>query len=175
MRLPNMPKWRIILLVLLIIAAIFVNYWFMAHAHAEEKPCWILCQPDSWVYARMNPKKKSMELGKLECGDMLYTDGRTKNGFLHVWGLTFETGEGWVSKGYIIYDEPFVPRFQDTQVKSNGRVSARRTINGKRRCWVKDGQSIKVYMASAEWCVTNKGFIKTKFIELGDQWQKTGD
>lgn len=174
MRLPNMPKWRIILLMLLIIAAIFVNYWFMSHAHADQE-CWILCQPDSWVYARMNPKKKSMELGRLECGDMVYTDGKTKNGFLHVYGLSFELDEGWVHKGYVVYDKPFVPRFQETQVKSNGRVSARKTINGKRRCWVKDGQSIKVYMVSAEWCVTNKGFIKTKFIELGDQWQKTGD
>lgn len=173
MRLPNVPKWKIILIVLLIIAAIFINCWFITRAHAEDKPCWILCQPDSWVYARTSPKKKSMELGRLECGEMIYTDGVIKNGFIHVYDLNFESSEGWVSKGYVIYDEPYKPCFPDTQIKSNGRVSARRTINGKRRCWVKDGQSIRVYMASAEWCVTNKGFIQTKFIELGEAWQKT--
>ena len=168
MKLPNIPKWKLILLVLLILAAVFINFWFLSHAKAEYKPCWILCQPDSWVYARTSPKKKSMELGRLECGDMVYTDGETKNGFVHVYDLTFEMSEGWVSKGYVVYDEPYKPRFPDTQIKSNGRVSARKTINGKRRCWVKDGQSIKVYMASNEWSVTNKGFIKTKLIELGD-------
>ena len=174
MKLPNEPKWKIALIALLIIAAIFINYWFMTHAHADQ-PCWILCQPDSWVYARTSPKKKSMELGRLECGEMVYTDGITKNGFVHVYDLNFESSEGWVSKGYVVYDEPYSPRFPETQIKSNGRVSARRTINGKRRCWVKDGQSVRVYMASKEWCVTNKGFIKTKFIELGEEWQKIDD
>ena len=163
---PNVPKWKIALLIIIIIAALFANIWVLNHAHAEEQECWILCQPDSWVYARTSPNKKSMELGRLECGDMIYTDGKVKNGFLHVYGLTFELGEGWVHKGYVVYDEPYAPNQIDTIIKSNGRVSARRTIGGKRRCWVKNGQSIKVYMISYEWSVTNKGFIKTKFIEI---------
>lgn len=168
MRLPNTPKWKIIALVLLIVAAVFINFWFITHAYGEDEDidCWVMCQPDSWVYVRMNPKKKSIEIGRLECGDKIITDGKVKNGFLHVYAQ-FELGEGWIHKGYIVYDEPHVPLFQDTQIVSNGRVAARRTINGKRRCWVKDGQSIKVYMVSEEWSVTNKGFIKTKFIDLG--------
>lgn len=159
------PKWKIIVIILLVIFTVFANIWFMTHSYAEEQPCWILCQPDSWVYARMNPKKKSMELGRLECGEMVLTDGITKNGFIHVYDLHFEMAEGWVSKGYIVYDEPFKPNNIEAQIKSNGRVQARKTINGKRRCWVKNGQSIEVYMMSKEWSVTNKGFIKTKFIE----------
>lgn len=163
----NTPKWKIALIIILAITAIFVNYWFMTHANAEDQPCWVLCQPNSWVVARMNPKKKSMELGRLECGDMIYTDGKTKNGFLHVWGLTFEMGEGWVHKGYIVFDEPKVPYLTETQIKSDGRVAARKTINGKRRCWLKDGQPIKVYMMSETWAVTNKGFVKSQYIDTG--------
>ena len=133
----------------------------------EEVECWILCQPDSFVNARMNPKKKSIEIGRLECGDKIYTDGKVKNGFLHVYGLSFEVGEGWVHKGYVVYDEPYKPVFQDTTVNANGRVKARKTINGQKRCWLKDGQSIKVYYVSNEWCVTNKGFVKTEYIDIG--------
>ena len=131
---------------------------------AEEIECWIMCQPDSWVYARMGPKKKSTELGRLECGDLIYTDGKTKNGYLHVYGLPFEAGEGWVHKGYIVYDQPYKPVIFETVILSNGRVNARRTIGGQRRCWLKNGQKIKVYMMSLEWAVTNKGFVQSAFI-----------
>ena len=142
---PNMPTWKIVIIFILIALAIFVNYWFMTHAKAEEQECWILCQPDSWVNVRMNPSKKSTELGRLEVGDKVYTDGKTKNGFLHIYGLWFEMDEGWVKSGYVVYDEPFIPVFQECQMKSNGRVMARKTINGKRRCWIKKNETIKVY------------------------------
>jgi len=164
---PGMPKWKIALLILLVLAVIFINYWFMTHARAEERECWILCQPDSWVNTRIKPTKKSEELGRLECGDKILTDGKVKNGYLHVYGLWFEMGEGWVKKGYIVYDEPYKPPFVDNNIKSNGRVQARKTINGKRRCWLQDGQEIKVYMMTDEWAVTNKGYVQSKFIETG--------
>jgi hypothetical protein len=168
MLLPNTPKWKIILIAVIIIIAILINAYCLTHAKSEDDiDCWILCQPNSWVNARMYPKKKSEEIGRLECGDKITTDGKIKNGFLHVYNLNFELSEGWVHKGYIVYDEPYKPLFIDTCITSNGRVSARKTINGKRRCWVKDGQAIKVYMMSEEWSVTNKGFIKTKFIDTG--------
>ena len=164
---PNFPKWKMITVVLLIVAVLFSGWYFMSHAKGEDIDCWVLCQPDSWVNARMNPTKKSIKLGYLECGDHLYTDGKIKNGFLHVWGFSFELGEGWVHKGYVVYSQPYIPVFKKTTVKSNGRVAARRTVNGDRRCWLKDGNEITVYMASEEWSVTNKGFVKTKFIDLG--------
>ena len=167
----NPQMWKLIIFVLLILAVIFIKCWY-SKCHAEDQECWILCQPDSWVYAREKPKKKSTELGRLECGEMIYTDGKIKNGYLHVYGLNFELSEGWVSKGYIVFSEPYEPYFKDNKILSNGRVAARRTINGKRRCWVVNGQSIKVYMMSDEWSVTNKGFIKTKFIE-NTEWLKT--
>lgn len=169
---PKLLTYKEIIIFLLIILALLFNAYFLVKGTAEEineTECWILCQPDSFVNARMNPKKKSMELGRLECGDKIYTDGKVKNGFLHCYGFTFEAGEGWVHKGYVVYDEPYYPIIQNTKITSNGRVAARKTINGKRRCWLKDGQEIKVYMTSDEWSVTNKGFVKTEFIEKGNQ------
>lgn len=162
------PKqWKIGLFILLAIVVLFVC--FLSYAKSEEEiECWILCQPDSWVNARINPSKKSDTLGRLECGDRVFTDGKKKNGFIHVTGLRFEMGEGWVKTGYIVYDEPYKPEFYETEIKSNGRVQARKTVNGKRRCWLKNGQKIKVYMMTDEWAVTNKGYVKSKFINTGE-------
>ena len=150
-----------------IVFAILIMLLLILPAKGEDYDCWILCQPDSWVNARENPTKKSMELGRLDCGDHVYTDGVTKNGFLHVWGLSFEFNEGWVHKGYVVYSEPYRPYVYDTTIQSNGRVQARKTINGARRCWLRDGDKIRVYMVSSEWSVTNKGFVKTEYIDLG--------
>jgi hypothetical protein len=160
------PWWKILIVGLLIVVTLVVNIYFLTCSKAEEIECWILCQPDSYVNARLNPKKKSIEIGRLECGDKIYTDGKIKNGFLHCY-VGFEYGEGWVHKGYVVYDKPERPVFPDTTITSKGRVAARRTINGDRRCWLKDGQKIKVYMTSSEWSVTNKGFVKTEYIDIG--------
>ena len=159
-----MKTARICIATVLILVAILL---LVLPAKGEDVDCWILCQPDSFVNVRSAPKKKSEELGRLECGDHAYTDGVTRRGYLHVYGLSFEMSEGWVHKGYVVYDEPYKPDVYETQIISNGRVNARRTVNGKRRCWLKNGETIKVYMVSFEWAVTNKGFVKTKFIDLG--------
>ena len=164
--LPRWSLWKIILFSLLIIAVVLLSAYFMTRARSEES-VWVLCQPDSWVNVRATPSKHSNEIGRMECGDSAYTDGKTKNGYLHLVNLSFEEDEGWIKKGYIVYDEPYRPVIYDTTVDSKGRVAARKTIKGNRRCWLNDGQNIKVYMASSEWCVTNKGFVKTQFIDLG--------
>ena len=165
MRQYKWPPWKVITIIVLILAVLIVNVYILtSHAKAEEwVECWILCQPDSFVNARLNPTRKSIEIGRLECGDKIYTDGKSKNGFLHC-SVGFEYGEGWVYKGYIVYDKPEKPKNLETNVESNGRVAARKTIDGQRRCWLKDGQTIKVYMISKEWAVTNKGFVKSEFV-----------
>ena len=166
---PEKSKTKSILLALLIIAVLVVNALVIINAKSEEREyteCWVLCQPESFVNARLYPKKKSIEIARLDCGDIFYTDGKTMDGYVHCFGVG-EWGEGWVHKGYVVYSKPYVPSNQNQTVKSNGRVAARRTIGGDRRCWLKDGQEIKVYMVSEEWSVTNKGFVQTKFV-LGE-------
>ena len=125
---------------------------------------WVLCQPDSFVYIRQKPSGRSGDIGYAECGDVFETDGRKKNGFLHVYA-SVETGEGWISLGYIVWEKP-VRVFATRHIDSRGRVNARRTIGGKRRCWLRDGDQIRVYWM-AEWAVTNKGFVKAEYI--GDE------
>lgn len=153
----------IITLIAMVLCAIFA----FTSAKGEEE-CWILCQPDSWVYARSSPTKKANPIGRFECGDMAYTDGKTKHGFLHIINCTFEECEGWINVGYIVFSKPYKPMLTETTVSSNGRVAARKTIKGSRRCWLKDGQAIRIYMVSDEWSVTNKGFVKTKFLNVNN-------
>lgn len=167
MRQHRMPPWKVALLFIIAVAELWLNVWSMTRGHAEEEiECWILCQPNSYVNARIFASGRSTIVGRLECGDKIYTDGVEKKGFLHCFANT-ESSDCWIHKGYIVFSEPHVPFIRDTQIISNGRVAARRTINGKRRCWLRDGQKIKVYMMSDEWAVTNKGFVKTEYIDQG--------
>lgn len=122
---------------------------------------WVMCQPDSFVWIRERPSGKSPEAGYAECGDTFETDGSKKNGFLRIYA-SVEAGEGWISLGYIVWEKP-IKVFETRHIDSKGRVNARRTVNGKRRCWLRDGEEIKVYWM-AEWAVTNKGFVKAEYI-----------
>ncbi len=124
---------------------------------------WIVCQPDSFVNIRAFPNGRSESVGRLDSGDSVYTDGNTKRGFLHVYA-SIEPGEGWVHKGYVVYDEPVKPEQQEYTVQSKGRVACRRSAGGTRRCWVRNGDPVRVYYISDEWSITNKGFIKTEFL-----------
>lgn len=143
-----------------------------ALAEEEElEKVWVLCQPDSFVNIRETPGKRGTAVGYAQCGDMFRTDGRKKNGFLHVYA-SVETGEGWISTGYIVWNEPR-PVFEIRHIESNGRVNARKTVGGKRRCWLKDGSEIRVYWMG-DWAVTNKGFVKTDYIsQEGERYDPT--
>ena len=144
-----------------LICVIFALLFLFGVAAAEEKTIWVLCQPNSYVNIRIRPSGRSEVAGYAECGDAFETDGISKNGFLHVYA-SIENGEGWISKGYIVYEKPvFIGK--EMTIYSKGRVNARRTVNGKRRCWVRPGDEVTVYWMS-EWSVTNKGFIKTEFL-----------
>ena len=136
-------------------------------AENDENCVWVLCQPDSYVVIREGPRRKSAEGGSAYCGDRFETDWKEKNGFIHVFAST-ESGEGWISKGYIVLDEP-KPVMKNCRIRSGGRVAVRASIGGKRTRWAKSGSEIKVYWTSAEWAVTSKGFVMAEFIEKGEE------
>lgn len=125
---------------------------------------WVMCQPDSYVNIRSKPNGRSRIEGYALCGFDLETDGKTKDGFIHVYA-PIEAGEGWISKGYVVWDEPEEVN-EWYSIRSPYRVAIRRTIGGKVRKWGHDQDSIRVYWASSEWAVTNKGFVKTEFLEV---------
>lgn len=147
---------------LICVLFVFVLVLGVTFAEGNElETVWILCQPDSYVNVRARPTSRSEETGYLECGDSVETDGRKKNGFLHVFPST-EAGEGWISIGYIIYEEP-ERVWKEMMVVAKGRVNARKTVGGKRRVWVKPETIVMVYWMG-DWAVTNKGFIKSEFL-----------
>ena len=145
--------------------------WMIAagiDAWAEEQltEAWVLCQPDSWVNIRSRASSKSESTGTLFSGDRIWIDGKTKDGFAHVDKCTTEAGEGWVHAGYIVFDEPELI-CERCKISSNGRVAARRTIDGQIRRWMQDGDAVGVIQVAGEWALTDMGFIKTEYILFG--------
>lgn len=160
-----MKLFKTVLIVLLIIAALILNVYCLTSGKAETIDAWVICNPESYVNVRSNPQKKSMVIGRFESGTYIQLDGKKKNGFYHCINVSLEEDEGWISKGYIVFDEPKRPCNTYHTVTGNGRVAARSTMGGKRNCWLKKGMQVRVYVISDEWAVTNKGFIKSEFLE----------
>ena len=125
---------------------------------------YVVCQPGDYVNVRENPSRKSEAVGYADGGDSVLIDGAEKNGYLRCYYIG-EMGIGWIHKGYVVYDQP--ERVSITaKVNSKARVAARQYVNGKRRAWLKKNDEVKVYWLSDEWCVTNKGFVKTKYLDV---------
>ena len=159
-----------ILITLLEIALIaLVIYAFITATNsivlAEDlTEAWVICQPDDYINVRMNPSKRSQPVGYAEAGDKIMTDMKVKNGFLRCYGIG-EMGVGWIHKGYVIYDEPERIDRMACSI-SRGRVACRRWIKGNVRAWLKNCDDVLVYWWSFDWCVTNKGFVQTKYLEM---------
>lgn len=149
------------LTLILCLASIFACFT----AIADEYKVFILCNPKTPVIVRKTPSKGASETGRLDFGDDVWTDGKKKNGYLHVIGIT-EAGEGWVFAGNTITDQPEKLTRAWANVAATGRVMTYRWINGKRNGWVKIGSEVKVYAISEEWAVTSKGYIRTKYLEV---------
>lgn len=129
---------------------------------------YILCKPNDYINIRPFPNKKGEAIGRMECGMIVHLDGKQKNGFLHCVDLSLEQTEGWVHKGYVVYDEPKLIN-QNAFVISRGRLAARKTVNGKRSKWLKPMTSIRIYYLSEEWAITNYGYVKSEYLELEGQ------
>ena len=152
---------------LIALVVIFIITALNSVSFAEEEEPWeayVICQPGDYVNVRYKPSKRSQIVGYAEAGDPVLIDGTEKHGFLKCYGIG-EYGEGWIHKGFVVNYKP--EQINRTAiVHSRGRIRARRWINGKRRAWLKNQDEVKVYWCSDDWCVTNKGFVKTKYLEM---------
>lgn len=148
--------------ILLIVLGIL--YIAMDTGMAESQYCWVMCSPDSYVCVREKPRKTSDGFGGATLGTRLETDGKTKNGFLHVINVPAEETEGWVSLQHVVYDEP-VQMKQAALVVSNGKLAARKGINGKVKTWLQPMTEVTILIYSKEWCLTNYGYCMTEFLE----------
>lgn len=153
-----MKKIVCAILVLTLIFACFT-------ALADDQCVFILCNPKTPVNVRRSPKISSQESGRLDFGDSVMTDGKVKNGFLHILGVT-EDMEGWIFSGYTVPDQPVKLENAWANVAASGRVMSYRWINGKKNKWVKVGTDVRVYAISEEWAVTDRGYMRTEYLEI---------
>ena len=180
-RFRDTEAWKYIrtALELLLLAAIIIGIIFawsaLGFAYGEEwdeheeeyEIAYAICTKGDVVHIRPFPSTKHDPSGWLEPGDIVYLDGKEKNGFAHCVGLNVEAGEGWVYKGYLVKDQP-VYLNQTATVVSNGKLRARKYVNGKRTKWLKPMAKLTVYYWSEDWCSTNCGYVQSKYLELGD-------
>lgn len=160
-----MKKILIALLEIALIALVIVLIISAINSVGLSEDLWevyVVCQPGDYVNVRANPSRKSEAVGYADAGDSIVTDGVERHGYLRCYYIG-EMGIGWIHKGYVVYDQP--ERVSITaKVNSKGRVMARKYIGGKRRAWLKKNDEVKIYWLSMDWCVTNKGFVKTKYL-----------
>lgn len=161
-------KWIKLILEIALIAALIWGaiYVYTSMGFAAAEPMYeigyVLCA--DYVNVRPYPNKKGEILGRLETGDIVYLDGTKKNGYLHV-SCTGLEDDGWIYKGYIVYDMPEKVG-QYATIVSKGRLAARKNVGGRRTRWLKPLASVFVYYWSDEWAVTNCGYVQSKYLEL---------
>ena len=148
-------------IVLIIIAAVIVVFLLRSIGIAEGK--YVLCMDR--VNIRMGASSRSDQVGWLEPGDIVYPDGRKRNGFIHCEIPQIEAGEGWIHQGYLVEEKPERINCSGT-VTGNGKVKARKYVDGKRTRWLKPGGELRVYWWTDEWCLTSCGYVRSEFIEL---------
>ena len=134
---------------------------FIGSAFADDFTVYVMCQPESFVYVRQFPNKGADVAGRVELGWTLETDGKKRNGYLHVFG-NFES-DGWISAGFVT-EYPVEVRTFEAEINSTGRVACRRSIRGTRRKWLSDGQKVVIFAIANDWAITNQGFIQTQFL-----------
>ena len=159
--------WRIVLFLLIIsvIVCILAVFQDVGLAESDTEDVWVLCTYESFVNIREHPRKSSFAFGGVTCGTRLKTDGKVKGDYLHVVDVPAEESEGWISKQFIVHSEP-VRMTQPATVVSNGRLAARKGIGGKVQYWMNPMDTLTIFWWTDEWCLTNKGYVQTEFLEL---------
>ena len=62
-------------------------------------------------------------------------------------------------------DKPLIEKCNGT-IAANGRVMSWRRINNGKNCWLNICDQVKIYARSEEWAVTNKGYVRMKYLEV---------
>ena len=148
----------------------FITAYGIMQARAESMTvkAWVLCQQADYINVRSTASKKGEAIGWLNCGDEVDLSGKAQNGFAEIVNGIDTAKSAWVYAGYIVFDRP-VWSGRQMFVASNARVAARKCVEGEVRRWLQPGDVVTVYWESAEWSVTNRGFVKTEYLE--DYWE----
>ena len=153
-------------IILLVLAVISAYNFLLSTVHAEEcETAYAICVMDDVVNIRATPKNRGEWIGYLNPGDEVHMDGKKQNGYAHCVDMNTESGDGWVFAGYLVNDRPELVDCEAVII-SNGRLAARKYVNGKRTKWLKPNAELHVYYMSGEWCSTNCGYVQTMFLRL---------
>ena len=151
--------------IVLIIVNVVCTLQAIGFADAADR--WILCKPKDWINVRETPSKNGAEAGYLECGDHFRTDGKERNGFVHVlsWG---ECGDAWVYGGYVVDEEPTAV-FANYVCVAKKQAICRKWIDGPKTATsyrLKSGQSVTVFYEASGWAVTSRGYVRSEWLEV---------
>lgn len=163
----NTTAWKLIRtgieLAFIVLAVLGVLFLLQSAGMAEDEAMYVMCMDQ--LNVRMGASTGTDCVGWLEPGDVVYPDGKKKNGFIHCEIPQIEAGEGWIHKGYLVSEEPKKLNCKATVI-SNGKLKARKYVNGKRTKWLKPGGELTVYYWTSEWCLTNCGYVQSQYLEL---------
>jgi len=155
----------------LIAGAIWLVVYFvqgLGLADGYESDAWIICRPGQFVNVREKPGKRAEVIGRFDAGDKFRTDWEIRDGWIHAKDLSLEITEGWIYVGYVSAWEPEAREGEAAEIIADGRVACREYCDGPRISgkggWVKPGQTVQIWYWTPEWCVTNRGYIKTEFL-----------
>lgn len=152
---------------ILVAVALFAGYAIgteinRVHAESVYATEYILCR--TYTNIRMWPSRSATEIGRLDPGDTVEIDGRTKDGWAHI----VAPCDGWVHAGYLSASEPRKVD-QTGVVVARNRVAARRWIDGPQvdeKPWLINGSEVTIYWMSDDWACTSRGFIQSEWLEV---------
>ncbi|MBQ1792975.1 MAG: hypothetical protein II008_22595 [Oscillospiraceae bacterium] len=133
-----------------------------AHADTVYAKQWIICK--NYVVIRNWPSRGAMEGGQLDPGDEIEIDGRTKDGFAHI----VSPVDGWVWAGNIVSSQPEKVECK-AYVTANKRLYCRRWVDGPMvdsKPYLINGSKVHVYWMNDEWAVTNRGYVRSEWLEM---------
>ena len=165
------PLTKAILLILVVLIAFAVYHIQLnrLEARAEETTtkAWVMIRPNDYVFLRQWPSRKATEAGFVDPGDMVEIDGKTKDGFAHV---VYPT-DAWIWAGYLVFEEPRTINEQYVVV-SKTRLACRRWISGptvQSKPYLVTGSTAYVYFEADNWCCTDRGFVRSEWLEADPQ------
>ena len=164
----NRTQKTLTVLCCLVLTALVLIFNFGACAKTDDTvTVWILCQPSDYVNVRATPSTKAEQVGFLDPCDEITIDVNAKNGFFPIVYPPFER-EGYVSARYVSTEKPEWKNGELYAVCANVRVAARRWMDGPCIDWIVNGSKVQVFYYTPTWCVTNRGFIKTEYLEYAE-------
>ena len=156
-------KALIIILALVLSVAAYTVATEINRARAENvtTKAWVLSS--TYVNIRMGASKKAPIVGQLDPGDDLEIDGKVDGWFAHIVAPV----DGWIHSGYLTFSKPTHVNNTYT-VTAKKRLMCRRWIDGPKvaeKPYLINGSEVKVLWISSEWACTNRGYLKSEWLE----------